>query len=69
MKTAKITARVKNSPIMPVKEFTAVETLEFPDNENVFGRVLLFRQHFRKKYGQDIEVDLISCIYLDSKEA
>lgn len=55
-----VTAKVKNSPKMPVKEFTAKEILDFPEDENVFGRVLIFRQHFKKKWGNEIELELIS---------
>ena len=65
---AEITAKVKNSPKFPVKVFTAVEIMEFPDDSNVFGRMLAFRQHFRKKFGQEIELDIVSCKWLEEKE-
>ena len=65
---AEITAKVKNSPKVPVKVFTAVEIMEFPDDSNVFGRMLAFRQHFRKKFGQEIELDIVSCKWLEEKE-
>ncbi len=65
---AEITAKVKNSPKFTVKVFTAVETMEFSDDSNVFGRMLAFRQHFRKKFGQEIELEIVSCKYLKGKE-
>ena len=55
---AKVTAKVANSPIMPVKEFIAEHVIEFDENENVFGRALKFRQEFRKHYGQNIALDI-----------
>lgn len=51
---AKITAKVENSPIFPVKEFEATHIVEFDDNDNVFGRMLTFRQEFKKHYGANI---------------
>ena len=55
---AKVTAKVVNSPIMPVKEFIAEHVIEFDENDNVFGRTLKFRQEFRKYYGQNITLDI-----------
>lgn len=59
MKKVKVTAKVANSPIMPVRTFIAEHLLEFPDNENVFGRVLKFRQEFKERYGQGITLDIL----------
>lgn len=61
---AKVTAIVKNSPIFPVKEMTVEETIDFPDNENVFGRALFFRQHYKNKYGNDIDLNIESVEWL-----
>lgn len=58
MAKAKITAKVKNSPIFPVKEFTAEHIVEFDENDNVFGRVWTFRQEFKKRYGKDIDLKI-----------
>ena len=58
MMKAKVTAKVANSPKMPVKEFIAEHVIEFDENENVFGRALKFRQEFKKRYGQDIDLDI-----------
>lgn len=55
---AKVTAKVKNSPRIPVKEIVAEEIIDFPDSENVFGRVLIFRQHYKKKFGENIDLDI-----------
>lgn len=55
---AKVTAKVKNSPLFPVKEIIAEEIIDFPDEENVFGRALLFRQHYKNKFGKDIDLDI-----------
>lgn len=55
---AKVTAKVANSSIMPVKEFIAQHVIEFDENENVFGRVLKFRKELRKYYGQNISIDI-----------
>ena len=55
---AKVTAKVANSPRMPIKEFTAEHVIEFDENENVFGRALKFRQEFKRHYGQDIELSI-----------
>ena len=54
-----VTAKIKNSPVMPVKEFKAVNTFDFDEKENVFGRVLAVRQYFKKKFGQDIDLEVI----------
>lgn len=61
---AKVSAKVKNSPIMPVKEFLATHIIDFDENQNVFGRALKFRQEFRKFYGQEIELQLIKVEWL-----
>lgn len=55
---AKVTAKVANSPIMPVKEFIAEHVIEFDESDNVFGKALKFRQEFRKHYGQNITLVL-----------
>lgn len=55
---AKVTAIIKNSPVFPVETVKVEEVVEFPDNENVFGRVLTARQHFKKRYGEDINLEI-----------
>lgn len=61
---AKVTATIKNSPVFPVDTFTAEATIEFPDDENVFGRVLTARQYFRKQYGEAIDLTIQSVEYI-----
>ena len=55
---AKVTAIIKNSPVFPVDTFTAEEIVEFPDNENVFGRALTARRQFKKRYGEEIDLEI-----------
>lgn len=55
---AKVTARISNSPKMPVKTFTAEHIIEFDENENIFGRALKFRQEFKKLYGENIDLSV-----------
>lgn len=62
---AKVTALIKNSPIFPVDTFTAEEIIEFPDDENVFGRALTARQTFKKRYGENIDLTIKTVVYLD----
>ena len=62
---AKVIATIKNSPVFPIDTFTAEETVEFPDNENVFGRVLIARQQFKKRYGEEIDLTIREVVYLD----
>ena len=57
---AKVTAKISNSPKMPIETFLAEETIDFPEDENVFGRAFRFREHFKNKYGKNIELDLVS---------
>ena len=62
---AKVTVKIRNSPIMPVREFTAVEIFDFAEDSNVFGRALELRQRIKKRYGECIEWDLVTCEWLD----
>lgn len=55
---AKVTAIIKNSHVFPVDTITVEEIVEFPENENVFGRVLTARQHFKKRYGEEIDLEI-----------
>lgn len=61
---ARVTAKIKNSPIMPVNEFISTEIIEFDDDSNVFGRALTFRKHYKKQYGEDIDLQLIEVEWL-----
>lgn len=45
-----VTAKIKNSPIFPVREFTAEKEFEFSEDSNVFGRVYDVRKYFRETY-------------------
>lgn len=48
-----VTAKITDSPIMPVKSFTAEKEFEFLDNSNVFGRVYEVRKYFKTTYKTD----------------
>ena len=61
---AKVTAIIKNSPVFPVDTFTAEEVVEFPDDENVFGRVLTARQQFKRRYGEEIDLTIQNVEYI-----
>lgn len=61
---AKVTATIKNSPVFPVDTFTAEEIVEFPDDENVFGRALAARQQFKKRYGEEIDLTIQNVEYI-----
>jgi len=60
---AKVIAKIKNSPIIPAKVFTAEKIFDFDDNDNVFGRIYEARRYFREKYRVE-DVELISCEWL-----
>ena len=61
---AKVIAVIKNSPVVPLDSFVAQLVVEFPDDENVFGRVLTARQQFRKQYGQEIDLTIRKVEYI-----
>lgn len=61
---AKVIAIIKNSPVIPVESFVAQLVIDFPDDENVFGRVLTARQAFRKQYGEEIDLTIRNVEYL-----
>ena len=60
---ATVTAKIKNSPVMPVKVFTAKNDFEFDEKENVFGRMLAVRKYFRKTFGQEIDIEIINVVW------
>lgn len=61
---ARVKARIKNSPAMPIKEFTAEAIIEFEEADNVFGRAFRARQYFREKYGQEIDLEIIDVVFV-----
>jgi len=61
---AKVTAVIKNSPVFPVDTFTAEAIVEFPDDENVLGRALTARRHFRERYGEAIDLTIKTVEYI-----
>ena len=48
-----VTAKITDSPIMPVGTFTAEKEIEFSDDSNVFGRVADARSYFKNTYKTD----------------
>lgn len=61
---AKVIAVVKNSPVIPLDSFVAQLVIEFPDDENVFGRVLTARRQFKERYGEEIDLTIRKVEYL-----
>lgn len=45
-----VTAKITDSPIMPVKIFSAEKEFEFANDSNVFGRVFEVRKYFKTTY-------------------
>ena len=58
-----VMAKIKNSPVIPEKEFTAQKVFTFDKKENTFGRALAVREYFKKKYGQEIDLEIVSAIW------
>ena len=48
--TATVKAKIRNSPIMPVREFTAVKDFEFEETDNVFYRLAVVRKYFYETF-------------------
>ena len=48
-----VTAKITDSPMMPVRTFTAEKEFEFSNDSNVFGRVYDVRKYFKTKYKTD----------------
>ena len=51
-----------------LKEIIAEEIIDFPDTENVFGRALIFRQHYKKKFGENIDLNIQKVEWLQPVE-
>lgn len=52
-----VTAKITDSPIFPVKTFTAEKEFEFTEDTNVFGRVYEVRKYFKNTYKtENIEI-------------
>jgi len=58
-----VTAKITNSPIMPVRELTAENEFEFSDDSNVFGRVAEVREYFKTTYKTD-NVEITKAVQL-----
>lgn len=53
-----VTAKIENSPIIPLGEITAEKEFEFSEDSNVFGRVYDVRTYFKRTYKTD-DVEII----------
>ena len=49
----RVTAKITDSPIVPVETFFAEKEFDFSDDSNVFGRVLEVRTYFKTTYKTD----------------
>ena len=49
----RVTAKITDSPTMPVKTFSAEKEFEFSADSNVFGRVADVREYFKTTYKTD----------------
>lgn len=58
-----VTAKIKNSPIFPVRELTAEKEFEFSEDSNVFGRVSEVREYFKTTYKTD-NVEITKAVQL-----
>ena len=54
-----VEAKIGNSYVLPVKEFTAEKEFEFDNKSNVFERVYEVRNYFKNTYGQNIDLEII----------